>query len=197
MPAGANHAERRRATIEDIERFQYKLITLGAYYATALEKSSDQFYDLINDALSLSPTRALQSGIMFWVGAAREQGRLFQNVWNTLATPSPPPSPRSRVINGRITFFLDQYCEASGPVLTGIPLGGSLPDATDLRFGKNVIPKTHIVWSRSSGGQKTRVVSLDNLKDLLAGLPPGRYSGKVSWGDRSQIVEAHLARTPG
>ncbi|HVR63794.1 MAG TPA: hypothetical protein VMU50_17955 [Polyangia bacterium] len=195
MSAGKSHGERRRVALEEIERFQYKLLTVGAYYASALENSGEQLSDLVDDALTLSPAEVFQSGIMFWVGAAREQVRLFQNVWNTVATPSPPPPPRSRVIDGRITFFLDRYSETSAPVLTDIPQSETVTPS-DLTYGRYSIPSKHVTLSSPSNGKPTYVVSLSDLNKLLMDRPPGRYAGKLTWqdGKRSQIVEAYLDR---
>ena len=197
MPGEPKHAQRRQQTVEDIERFQLKLITLGVHYVAAFENTSDELFTMLDDALSLSPTRVLQSGIMYWVAAAKEQGRLYQRVWNTLTTPSPPPSPRSGVIDGRITFFMDQHCEASAPVLTDIPQTEDV-SASDLRSGRRKIPSSRVAFSAPSNGAQTYVVSLSNLGTLMEELPPGRYVGKLSWGNprKSQIIEARLDRTP-
>ena len=191
----------REPSIEELEWYRLALESIGGQYGEAIETLSWNAFVLVDDLLSpeSSPQDWIRNGVASWGEGLNAGAELVRGVCSTLSRSLGPGDPQSDARPGRVTFFVDQFTEATDPVATEIPV--DMFDKVKLIAGD--IPAICINLTLSSDS-KTVLVALYNLtlsaegslRNRAARLPAGSHTATLSWGKGPHLkIAVDVAKT--
>ena len=191
----------REPSIEELEWYRLALESIGGQYGEAIETLSWNAFVLVDDLLSpeSSPQDWIRNGVASWVEGLNAGAELVRGVCSTLSRSLGPGDPQSDSRPGKVTFFVDQFTEATDPVATEIPV--DMFDKVKLIAGD--IPAICINLTLSSDS-KTVLVALYNLtlsaegslRNRAARLPTGSHTATLSWGKGPHLkIAVDVAKT--
>jgi hypothetical protein len=192
----------REPAIEELEWLRLTLTSIGGQWGEAIETLSWNAFVLVDDLLSpqSSPRDWLRNGGATWIEGLRAGADLVRGVCSNLSRSLGPSEPQYEVEPGKITFFVDQFTEATDPVETEIPV----ELITKVKVGPGDIQENWINLTVSSDG-KTVLVALYNLTIPLGKPPskreprapvPSQRSTTLSWGRGAPLtIVLQVAKT--
>jgi hypothetical protein len=200
----------REPATEELEWLRLTLTNIGGQYGEAIETLSWNAFVLVDDLLSpeSSPRDWLQNGAANWVEGLNAGAELVRGVFSALSRPLGPSDPQSETRPGKITFFVDQFTEATDPVATEIPVdmfdkvkltGGDIPTicinltlssdrkAVLVALYNLTLPLTLPAQDRAQKPQPNRKARL---------LPSGGHTATLSWGKGTSLtIAVNVAKT--
>jgi hypothetical protein len=192
----------RRSAIESLEKVRLRLLTAATAFAAASEVATQGVFDLTGEALQAPPRRVLQDGVVLGVNAYGALNTAAGEACRALTEPYPPGPPRPAIIGGVLTFFIDQFSQATDPFRSDISIANTVTaqvmqrvQPAQSRLTRRDIPGTHVGFSRSADHGGTYLVSLAGLGNLLWGSEDGDYEGALVWAGKRLPVRVVFRRS--
>jgi hypothetical protein len=187
----------RRDALETLEKCRLRLLTAGTAFADASEIVTQGLFELSDQALVDSPKHVLQGGAALWVRAHGALDAAGREACQALTGQYAPGPPRPGIVDGRLTFVIDQYSQATDPFRTEISITEDV-DVQAPRTSGNpplFIPIGFFGFSRASDDGGTWLVSLAGLGNLLWTRPDGDYDGALVWSTGTLPVRVVFRRS--
>jgi hypothetical protein len=184
----------RQAAAAEIDLLRLKLTNIGGRLGGVLESQTWNAYLLADDFFDprSSPTGWFRNGIAAWVRGLQAGSDFYRGVLSTLCRPTGPSGPQSKFDGKTITFYVDEFSEASDPVITNIPVGL----IGQVTIGDGNVTKDYVNLTLSSDGRKV-LVALCNLQGNRLRLVPGSdYHATLFWTGGSTPFIVNVLQTP-